>query len=248
MRSFGACRSVVLTASVIVAVLLFAAPAFAGSGTVWSIQSTALPTIMHSSESLGTGTHIKTNDEYSLHIEDIGDIASSGQVTITDKLPVGVTATKAPITEVDDASGGEAGDDFVCSLGSGNTEVTCRGSSSIPAGVTRSYNTLVNPPVSILAIAIPVRVAEGVSGVGVNIATVSGGGAVRGATVSIENPLNSSLPPAFGVSYFNVLVSDEVGASFTQAGGHPYAVTVSAGFNMETEPGETARTQKWWWQ
>ena len=237
MRCSGAYRRVMVVANVVIVVvlLLFVAPAaFAGSGTVWSIQSIAAPTIMHSSESSGTGTHIKTNDEYSLHIEDIGDTASSGEVIVTDKLPEGIATTRTPINTVDGASGG-----FVCSSGSGNTEVTCRGSSSIPAGVTQSYNTAVNPPVSILEIAIPVVVAEGVSGDGMNVATVSGGGAVRSASVSTENPLNSSVSPAFGVSYFNVLVSDEVGAPFTQAGGHPYAVTVSSGFNMETEPGET---------
>ena len=230
MRSFGACWSGVSAAGVLVVVLLFAAPAFAGSGTIWSIQLTAVPTIMHSSESKGT----KTNDEYSLHVEDIGDTASSGEIIVTDKLPEGVTTTKTPITEVDKAT-----NNFVCSPGADNTEVTCTGSPSIPAGVTQSYNTSVNPPVSVLQIAIPVKVAEGVSGEGVNTATVSDGGAARNATVSIENPLNSSTPSAFGVSYFNALVSDEVGAPFTQAGGHPYGVTVSFGFNMETEPGET---------
>ncbi len=233
MPSFDACRSLVLaTTGVIVVVLLFAAPAFAGSGTVWSIQSTAFPTMMHSSESSGTGTHVKTNDEYSLHIEDIGGTASSGEVIVTDKLPEGVTTTGTPISLVGISTS------FVCSSGAGNTEVTCTGSTSIPAGVTQSYNNVVNPPVSVLEIAIPVRVAENVSGEGVNTATVSGGGAVRGATVSTKDPLNSSTPSAFGVSYFNVLVSDEVGTPFTQAGGHPYAVTVSSGFNVETEPGE----------
>ncbi len=239
MRSFGACRSMVLAvAGVIVAVLSFVAPAFAGSGTVWSIQSAAFPTIMHSSESSMTKTKEITNDEYSLHIEDIGDTASSGEVIVTDKLPEGVTTTSTPITQVEGMS-------LVCSSGAGNIEVTCIGSPSIPAGVTRSYDTVVNPPESVLEIAIPVKVAEDVSGEGVNTVTVSGGGAVRSATVSTENPLNSSMPPAFGVSYFNVLVSDEVGAPFTQAGGHPYAVTVSSGFNVETEPGETGAAPKY---
>ena len=231
MWSSSVYRSGVVAASVIVVGLLSAASAFAGPGPIWSVQSAAVPTIMHTSESKGT----KTNDEYSLHIENIGEISSSGEIIVTDKLPEGVTTTKTPITEVDGAT-----NNFVCSpSGAGQMEVTCKGSPSIPAGVTQSYNTIPNPSDTLLKIAIPVKIAEGVSGNGTNIATVSGGGAVRSASVSTENPLNSSTPPAFGVSYFNVLVSDEVGAPFTQAAGHPYAVTVSAGFNMETEPGES---------
>jgi hypothetical protein len=231
MRSFRVYGSGVVAASVIVVGLLSAASTFAAPGPIWSAQSAAVPTIMRTSESKGT----KTNDEYSLHVENIGGIASSGEIIVTDKLPEGVTTTKTPITEVDGAT-----NNFVCSpSGAGQIEVTCKGSPSIPAGAAQSYNTIPNPSDTILKIAIPVKVAESVSGNGTNIAAVSGGGAVRSASVSIENPLNSSTPPAFGVSYFNVLVSDEVGAPFTQAGGHPYAVTVSAGFNMETEPGES---------
>ena len=232
MRSFDACRSVVLAVGVIVAVLLFAAPAFAGSGTIWSIQSAAFPTIMHSSESSATKTKEFTDDEYSLHIEDIGDTASGGEIVVTDKLPEGVTTTGTPISDIN-------GTGFVCTPGAGNKEVTCTGSPSIPSAISQSYDGEVSVPVTILRIAIPVKVAEGVSGEGVNTATVSGGGAVRSATVGNENPLNSSMLSAFGVSYFNVLISDEVGAPFTQAGGHPYAVTVSTGFNVETEPGNT---------
>ena len=235
MRSFSVYRSVVLASCVVVAVLLFVAPAFAGSGTIWSIQSTAYPTIMHSNESSVVKTKEITNDEYSLHIENIGDTASSGEITVTDELPAGVTTTNAP---------GASKGGFVCSSGVGNTDVTCTGSPSIPAGVSQSYNTSVNPPETILEIVIPVKVAEDTSGEGMNAVTVSGGGAVRSAAVSTENPLNSSTPPTFGVSYFNVLVSDEVGAPFTQAGGHPYAVTVSSGFNIETEPGETGAAPK----
>ena len=203
MRSFGVYRSGVLTAVVSVSGLLFVAPAFAKSGPIWSIQSVAAPTSMHTSESSGA----KTNDEYSLHVEDIGDTASSGEITVTDKLPEGVTTTaKTPIAEV-----GKNEHGFVCSSGAGQSEVTCTGSPAIPAGVTQSYDTVPNPPFSVLKIAIPVKVAEGASGNGINIATVSGGGAMRSAAVSTENPLNPPTPSAFGVAYFNALVSDEVG-------------------------------------
>ncbi len=230
MRSLNANRSVVLAAGVLIAGLLSSAPAFAGSGPIWSIQSQAVPTIMHTSESKGN----RTNDQYSLQIEDIGDMATSGEITITDKLPEGVTTTKTPISEHNTEGR------LVCSpSGAGQKEVTCTDSQSLPAGITQSYDGNVASAETFIQIAIPVKVAEGASGDGTNTATVSGGGAMRGATVSTETPLNSSTPPAFGVSYFKVQVSDEVGAPFTQAGGHPYALTTSFGFNMETQPGQS---------
>ena len=226
MRSLSAYRGGVVAVAVTVGGSLFAAPAFAGSGPIWSIQSEAVPTIMHSSESKGT----KTNDEYFLAIENIGDTASGGETVVTDTLPPGVTTTNTPITQV-----GSEKHAIACSpSGAGHSEVTCTGSPSIPAGITQSYN---NSNASLaegtFTIAIPVTVAAGGVGNVTNTATVSGGGAVSGASVSNSNPVNSSTPPAFGVSYFNALVSDEAGEPFTQAGGHPYAVSVNFGFNME---------------
>jgi len=229
MWSFGACKNGVLAVAVIVAGLLLAAPAFAGSGPIWSIQSEAIPTIMHSSESKGT----KTNDEYFLAVENIGDTASGGETTVTDRLPPGVTTTGTPITQV-----GSETNAFVCSpSGAGRSEVTCTGSPSIPAGITQSYNNInASRADGTFTIAIPVTVAADAVGNVTNTARISGGGAVSDATVSNSNPVNASTTPAFGLSYFNALVSDEVGAPFTQAGGHPYAVTVNFGFNMEFGP------------
>ena len=221
-----------LSATVTLAALLSATPAFAGSGPIWSIQSAAVPTIMHTSES--TGPRGPTNDEYSLHVENIGDTASDGEITITDKLPEGVTTTGTSEIAVDSTEKG-----FVCGPGVGLKEVTCTGSLSIPAGVDQSYDGSPDTGGGIISVAIPVAVAAAASGDGTNTAIVSGGGAALSASVSNSNPLNSATPPAFGVSYFHVLVSDEVGAPFTQAGGHPYAFTTSFGFNMETGPGES---------
>jgi hypothetical protein len=232
MRSLGLHRNGALAAAAIAAWLLSATPALAGAGPVWSIQSAAVPTIMHTNESKSPKG--PTNDEYDLNIENIGDTRSSGEVTVTDKLPSGVVTTKTPVTEVSNSEP----DDFVCSPGAGLSEVTCTGTPATPAAVANSYTTFSRKEtVGTFSIAIPVEVAEGVSGNGTNTATVSGGGAARSASVSAENPLNSSTPPAFGVSYFDALVSDETGAPFTQAGGHPYSVTVDFGFNQELEPG-----------
>src|SRR5665213_1572786 len=180
-------------------------------------------------------TRGSTNDEYDVQVENIGGSASSGMITVTDKLPPGVTTTTTAVAHMQPEN---LIGTFACSGGAGLSEVTWTGEPLIASGPLVSYNDgVATAGVGILQILIPVTVSADAAGSVVNTATVSGGGAARDTSVSSTNPLNSSTPPAFGLSYFNALVSDEVGAPFTQAGGHPYAATVNFGFNMEVAPG-----------
>jgi hypothetical protein len=205
-----------------------------------ALRAQNVPLITAESSSLTGGTHTATvtpatNDEYAVQVQNIGASASSGVITVTDKLPPGVTTTATSVPLI----GGEPAPGFVCTSGAGLSEVTCTGGQVVLAAPTVSYNNAnASSGAGIVTILIPVTVSANVSGGATNTATISGGGAVTSASVSASNPLNSSTPPAFGVSYFNALVSNEVGIPFTQAGGHPYAVTVNFGFNMETEQGE----------
>jgi hypothetical protein len=184
-----------------------------------------------------------THDDYRLHVENIGDAASgNGSITVTDKLPPGVTTTGGAVS----AGGGR--NPITCiSAAAGLSEVTCtRGGEPVEAGVSGSYNNFhISEGYGSFEILIPVTVAAGASGSVTNTATISGGGAAGSASVSASNPVNSSTPPAFGVSYLNALVSNEVGAPFTQAGGHPYAVTVSFGFNQEIGHAGVAFENNW---
>src|SRR5665213_4207250 len=329
MRSFGAYKSGLLATVTVGAALLSATPALAGAGTIWSIQSAAVPTMMQTGDDAGalvtvaatggtftltfegqttgpivynaprasvevaldalssiggagagatvytsgyTGIGIygvmftgklqgvsaaamtangasltggndtvtvsaATNDEYDLHVENIGDTAASGTITVTDKLPEGVKTTGTAVP--DTVTHGELSEPgLTCSAGAGLSEVTCTGTPPIPAGVSQSYNNGgAADAEGTFNIAIPVTVAADASRSATNTATVSGGGAATSATVSVSNPLNSSVAPAFGISYFNVQVSSEAGAPFTQARGHPYGLTTSFGFDQETGPG-----------
>jgi hypothetical protein len=179
-----------------------------------------------------------TTDEYELDVENIGGTPSSGVITVTDKLPPGVTTTGTAVPEITEQVVSEPG--FVCSSGDALSEVTCTGTPSVSAGPLNSYNnTNVGGAagVGVAHILIPVTVSADASGSVTNTATVSGGGAAASASVSTSNPVNASTTPAYGVSFFNALVSDEQGTLFTQAGGHPNAVTVSFGFNQEVRPG-----------
>jgi len=181
-----------------------------------------------------------TEDEYEVQVENIGDSTSSGVVTVTDKLPPGVTTTAKSVPQIFYPSGGAgiSEEGFECSPGAGLSEVTCTDEPLIlPAPPTSYNNSTPGYDRDHFTVLIPVTVAAGASGSVTNTATVSGGGALASASVSTPNPVNTTTPPAYGVSYFNALVSDEQGAPSTQAGGHPYAVTVNFGFNTEVAPG-----------
>jgi hypothetical protein len=65
--------------------------------------------------------------------------------------------------------------------------------------------------------------------------TVSGGGATAARTT--DPVIVSTAPPQFGIDAFDgVFASDAAGTPMTQAGGHPYAATVSLDFNAFTSP------------
>ena len=261
MRSFSAYKSVLVAAAVACAALLAAAPALAKVGTIWNIQSEAVPTNMQTSDDSGAvikvaaegGTFTLSyegqttvpiaydassatvasaldalssiggvggsatvaggkeppaannyvtseypygvmfegtlhgasaaaitadgasltggfspevtvkaapNDEYDLHVENIGDTASTGKITFVDKLPPGVTTTGTFESWI---NGGNSGN-FVCSPEAGLSEVICTSEESIPAGVSGSYNGGFGTNAGVFAIAIPVKVAADASG------------------------------------------------------------------------------------
>jgi hypothetical protein len=208
-----------------------------------SLQAQDVPLITAESSSLSGGAHTATvtaatNDEYDVQVENIGGSTSSGTISVTDKLPPGVTTTATSIPQIQEFGTVFFVPGFVCSPGAGLSEVTCTGEPPVVPAGPLSYNSSVEDKGSNFEILIPVTVGAGTSGSVTNTATVSGGGATTSASVGASNPVNTSTPPAFGVSYFNALISGEQGAPFTQAGGHPYAVTVNFGFNSEVEPGK----------
>ena len=84
---------------------------------------------------------------------------------------------------------------------------------------------------------IPVRVVATVPGEGVNEVSVSGGGALSAARASV--PARFGLPPAgAGFSGFDAWFSNADGTADTQAGSHPYELTVAFSLNSTDAGGE----------
>ncbi len=77
---------------------------------------------------------------------------------------------------------------------------------------------------------LPVKIAPGVSGTAVNHVTVSGGGAA-GATSESTPVTFGSITPGLGFAGLDAWFSNADGTLDTQAGSHPYELTVAFSFN-----------------
>ncbi|MFI4977607.1 MAG: hypothetical protein ACHQC8_02850 [Solirubrobacterales bacterium] len=193
---------------VVVAIALFAIGML---GATPSPAATAGPHWVITSSS--APTYFKpgdTADHYTLVAMDDGSASTDGSpVTVTDALPAGVTAT-----EISGLTGPELNEPLECDVGT----VTCRLSTPVAAG-------------ELLVVAVTVSVGSGAhSGEEVNRAEVSGGGAVSG---SVSDPTRISLAAApFGVSNFTAKLTDVSGSAETEAGSHPFEMTMSFAFNV----------------
>ncbi len=180
------------------------------SPPAWNITAEALPTNFTPN---GTGIPVSeingsTNgNTVKATVRNLGNTAISGQVT---PITIGVALTG------------------VAAVGAGGPE--CKQ----PAGPCR-YTGVLEPGESVT---VEVTVEAGEPGVGESTATVSGGEAggqlVAGASVS--QPLTVSASPAsFGLESGSLLAEfvDADGGPETQAGSHPYNLSVSFAFNRK---------------
>jgi hypothetical protein len=172
-----------------------------------------------------------TNDAYQIDVANLGTSESSGPVTVVDHLPAGITISRAP-------QGGTSGSEpsyWNCGGVTANQSVvTCTLSGSVfPATTAYNIETPQGHQAAVQPLVIPVQVASGTAEMATNTVTVSGGGATSPATDSEVNPVGLGPDLGFGTASLNFHVLGEDGASFSQAGGHPYAITTSFAFNQE---------------
>jgi hypothetical protein len=221
MRTFGSWRATWRTALATSAVAVLAlcasvsfvpcAQAAGVSAPGWEVTPMAFPSHMNP----GSEGYLV------LAIYNIGKATSGGPITVTDQLPAGVIATEAGYSNY----GGEGLWD--CSVGS---TVTCTSSSALPEVRAGEVDRL----------AIAVKVPANASGTALNPITVSGGGALTPASVS--DSLNfESTPSTFGFENFDAWYSSGDGTIDTQAGSHPYSLTVAFTLNNSGGPSGEAR-------
>lgn len=148
-----------------------------------------------------------------LYVFNLGAGEPDGSTTLTDVLPPGLTATAANTALSGDGREAE------CSV-LGPQLVRCKVTTSSFAA--RS-----------VIVVISVNVDPGASGSAVDKATVTGGGALRPSSTSFPVTYSSDEPQP-GFANFDAWLSNPDGTIDTQAGSHPYALTVAFGLNNTT--------------
>lgn len=163
---------------------------------------------------------------YVVQMTNVGDAAiAAGEhpLTFTATLPSGLTALGG-LT----APGGPLS----------NAGWDCSGVVAGASSLTCVNDRLALAPAGFVTLTLEVAVTGDATGVVTSEFALSGGGeAVPAPAASTVEPTTIGTdPPAFGVSAFDGTVLDAAGEPYRQAGGHPFAATVSLDFNTVTDP------------
>ena len=205
------CVAVVLVLSLGVST----AHAAAAPAPGWRVLSIPDPTAFSGKQEFGNCVG-GCEDKYTILITNVGAVASSGTITVTDTLPAGLTTVETPgIEEKGESHASE--DPWQCSPeGAGQSQVIC----------TDSVNDVAPDGGFAQPLRIPVSVGTDVEETLTNEVTVSGGGA---APVSIAWPtsFNPSFLEPFGVADLGSLLAEPDGGADTQADAHPSSFTLN---------------------
>jgi hypothetical protein len=215
-----------IAAIVAMALVLAPASARAAAAPAWAIQVVAMPTSFASADSAEC-VEDERCDVYAVTVTNVGGVASSGQILISDTLPAGVAyfSYRARDLRRSQFEEGQAAGKINCAAAA--STVQCTYGESVPSGETLSVSVLVLTEASAGELSLEDR------------AEVSGGGAGSAASSVVRNSANSPGLPPFGVSDFQVSAYDQGGRVETQAGGHPNFVTARFDLANARTPGVT---------
>ena len=237
-------QRLLLSLSILVlAIVELSASASTALATVaWSVESVAAPTHFSSHDEENCNSANPRCDRYQLVIRNAGDQASSGAITVEDKLPPGITTTGK-----EEFAQRVKGEEWECTAPAEAEEkvatVKCTTEQSVRP---QAYATILRIPVTAPNPTLTQPLLNEVS--------VSGGGATAVATRTNSTEISAARPP-FEVTNFSFEASAVGEAADTQAGSHPYGVTASfdlsnvfqpgavkGSFATTTEPVENAKT------
>ena len=191
----------------------------------WSIVSQSQPSSFEAGDKL---------DAYTLIIRNDGAVQTmrNSTITVTDTLPEAIPSTGEEVTATKVSASGEGPNgsgsppyEMECPEGSETRTVTC----TYNVGVEQGKQGAVLPGATIV-LTIRVSIPADAKALGVNSATVSGGGAPS-ASVSESTPL-SAAPVPFGLSYLDMAATEEDGEPDTQAGSQPFELTTSLAYTV----------------
>jgi hypothetical protein len=158
--------------------------------------------------------------DYLVQVTNVGTDSDGGPLDLVATLPPGVTAVST--------ANASAGASFSCT-GSGGSPIA-------GASVVTCTETDVVPAHGFRILQVTVAIAPSLTETVVTSSfQVSGGGAAAASTV--DPTRITATAPSFGVDAFDgQIAADPDGAPFTQAGGHPYAVSLAIDLNTATNP------------
>jgi len=201
--------------------------AAAAPAPAWAIQAIPFPSAFEAGSAYGSvkiNGPDKNGPAYLVQAYNVGGAATNGEFTLTDTLPNGLLpAPGFPPTGEYGAQEG-AGRLLGMSCSALGHKITCKGGSQGPVG-----------PGELVSVTVPVKVEGSAAGTLKDKAAIEGGEAVPVATVAPT--AISAQPSPFGFlsqpTGLYGFATQADGSAATQAGSHPYAMTV-AGFNLAT--------------
>jgi hypothetical protein len=201
--------------------LALSAPAWAGEPG-WEVTSATYPTNLAPGDESGV---------IQLGVYNIGEVSSHGEVTVTDTLPHGVTGLGAgSLQEPGQNNANLGGTEYWTCTGIGTEVVTCELNLALAKSLPIDGGSR---PFDVTELGVKVKVAPTVApGTLENHVTVAGGGASVAASTTAPITVSSTPSSTFGFQQFETWFGSSEGTVDTQAGSHPYDVTVS--FNLNT--------------
>jgi hypothetical protein len=202
-----------------------ASPSIAASASPhWSILSESEPTYFKAGD---------TADAYVLIIRDDGGAPTTAgeAMTVSDTLPAGVAATKVAAKGEGANSSGSPKYELACTHVAVTGTVSCTYEEGLGHGRVLAG--------AVIVMTITVSIPEGITTLGPNSATVSGGGAPSASAIDVA-PIDDATVP-FGLSIFNMSTVTEAGEPDAQAGSHPFDLVTSLGFNVSSRESPSLR-------
>jgi hypothetical protein len=191
---------------VVLFVMCLVVPAAGFGAVAWSVRGAAQPTQFLPA----------AGNRYQLTVSNTGSEPSSGELTLTDRLPAGLTLAGVEAKE------SEEGAVWSCVEGEPSV-VSCTFPESLPMG---GY-----APSLALEVSAPSESPVPLT----NTVDVTGGGAA-GTASTAQSTLVGTGAQSFGITEFSMEARNEAGEVEQQAGGHPWQVTTSLAFPWMNEP------------
>jgi hypothetical protein len=209
---------VAICMAAVTGLLATASACAAQSDPAWNIEVIPYPSAFQSPSSPQAGA---PSPGYQIQVYNAGGGQTSGEFKITDKLPKGLLPAPGfpPTGTFGRSKIGLSRNELSCSAV--GRQLTCTGGAAGPP----LY------PGEEASVVLPVVVEEHVIGPLVDEATVKGGGAAGAVATAQPTPVSAASSP-FGFlpepAGLNGFTSDADGSASTQAGSHPYQMTVAA--------------------